>query len=212
MFHMEETVISFKNFGFQYYSQAEPTLHDINLDIHKGEKILIAGPSGSGKSTLGNCLNGLIPCAYRGTITGSLTVDGIDTRNASLFDLSQKIGTVLQDSDGQFIGLSVAEDIAFALENDLVVQSEMFERVDKVAKEVDVTDLLSHAPTELSGGQKRRVAVAGVLAMDPEVLLMDEPTSALDPYNRRIVINTIRKLPCTKVITSHDLDKEYTVM
>ena len=102
---MTETVISFKHFGFQYYSQAEPTLHDINLEIHKGEKILIAGPSGSGKSTLGHCMNGLIPFAYRGTMTGTLTVAGLETKSASLFELSQKIGTVLQDSDGQFIGL-----------------------------------------------------------------------------------------------------------
>ena len=141
---MTETVISFKHFGFQYYSQAEPTLHDINLEIHKREKILIAGPSGSGKSTLGHCMNGLIPFAYRGTMTGTLTVNGLETKSASLFELSQKIGTVLQDSDGQFIGLSVAEDIAFALENDCVPQDEMKVRVKKMAELVD----------DIKGGKK----------------------------------------------------------
>ena len=113
---MEQPVISFKSFTFQYFSQAEPTLYDINLDIMPGEKILIVGPSGCGKSTLGHCLNGLIPFAYKGKISGSLTIKGKETKNESIFALSKNIGTVLQDSDGQFVGLNVGEDIAFALE------------------------------------------------------------------------------------------------
>ena len=209
MFHMEETVISFKNFGFQYYSQAEPTLHDINLDIHKGEKILIAGPSGSGKSTLGNCLNGLIPCAYRGTITGSLTVDGIDTRNASLFDLSQKIGTVLQDSDGQFIGLSVAEDIAFALENDCVPQDEMKVKVQKIASIVDIEHRLENNPHDLSGGQKQRVSLAGVMVDDVDILLFDEPLANLDPRTGEVAIELIDEICSsgkTVIIIEHRIE------
>ena len=113
-----EPIISFENFGFQYFSQSKPTLYDINLKIYPGEKVLIVGPSGSGKSTLGHCLNGLIPFSYKGEITGSLKVDGIETKESNIFDLSKKIGTVLQDSDGQFVGLSVGEDIAFAWENE----------------------------------------------------------------------------------------------
>ena len=103
---MEQPVISFKSFTFQYFSQAEPTLYDINLDIMPGEKILIVGPSGCGKSTLGHCLNGLIPFAYKGKISGSLTIKGKETKNESIFALSKNIGTVLQDSDGQFVGLN----------------------------------------------------------------------------------------------------------
>ena len=112
-----EPIIQFKDFGFQYYSQAEPTLYDINLTIRKGEKVLIEGPSGSGKSTLGHCLNGLIPFAYNGEMTGSLTIGGKETKECNIFKLSKTVGTVLQDSDGQFVGLTVGEDIAFALEN-----------------------------------------------------------------------------------------------
>ncbi len=206
---MSETVISFKNFGFQYYEQAEPTLYDINLDIHKGEKILIAGPSGSGKSTLGNCLNGLIPCAYRGTITGSLTVDGIETKNASLFDLSQKVGTVLQDSDGQFIGLSVAEDIAFALENDCIPQEAMKQRVKKIAEIVDIEHRLENNPHDLSGGQKQRVSLAGVMVDDVDILLFDEPLANLDPKTGKVAIELIDEI-CdsgkTVIIIEHRIE------
>ena len=206
---MNDTVIAFHNFGFQYYEQSEPTLYDINLEIHKGEKILIAGPSGSGKSTLGNCLNGLIPNAYRGTITGSLTVDGIDTKNASLFDLSQKVGTVLQDSDGQFIGLSVAEDIAFALENDCILQEEMKERVKKISQIVDIEHRLENNPHDLSGGQKQRVSLAGVMVGDADILLFDEPLANLDPKTGKVAIELIDEI-CdsgkTVIIIEHRIE------
>ena len=122
---VKQPIIEFKDFSFQYYSQAEPTLHDINLKIYPGEKILIVGPSGSGKSTLGHCLNGLIPFAYTGEISGSLKVNGLETKDQNIFNLSKMIGTVLQDADGQFVGLTAGEDIAFALENDNVPHTEM---------------------------------------------------------------------------------------
>ncbi|MGL4485335.1 MAG: DUF3744 domain-containing protein, partial [Anaerovoracaceae bacterium] len=190
----KEPVISFKNFTFQYHAQAKPTLHDINLDIYQGEKILIVGPSGSGKSTLGNCLNGLIPFSYRGEIEGSIKVYGEETRSLDIFSLSKKIGTVLQDSDGQFVGLSVAEDIAFVLENDNVLQAEMKKRVKDVAKMVEMEAFLDHSPFELSGGQKQRTALAGVMIDDVEALLFDEPLANLDPATGKSAIEIIDKI------------------
>ncbi len=191
---MKEPVIVFDHFGFQYFEQSEPTLHDINLVIHKGEKVLIAGPSGSGKSTLGSCINGLNPFAHKGTITGSLKVGGMETKDASLFKLSAVTGTVLQDSDGQFIGLSTGEDIAFALENDLIPQPEMKERVSKIAGLVGMSNFIAQNPHELSGGQKQRVSLAGVMVEDAEVLLFDEPLANLDPKTGRTAIELIDEI------------------
>lgn len=151
---MPSPIISFQDYGFQYMAQAEPTLHHINLNIYPGEKVLIAGASGSGKSTIGNCINGLIPFAYPGQKTGSLLVDGRETDAGSIFELSHTVGTVLQDTDGQFIGLTVGEDIAFATENDCMPQEQMKQVVDQVAELVDIDHHLQHAPHELSGGQK----------------------------------------------------------
>ncbi len=153
---MTSPIISFQDFGFQYDAQAEPTLHHINLDVYPGQKILIAGASGSGKSTVASCINGLIPHAYPGKITGKVLVDGKDVTQSSVFDLSHTVGTVLQDTDGQFIGLTVAEDIAFALENDCVPQEDMKKTVQRVAQLVDIEHHLDHAPHELSGGQKQQ--------------------------------------------------------
>jgi energy-coupling factor transport system ATP-binding protein len=205
-----EPVIEFKDFGFQYYSQAEPTLYNVDLTIHKGEKVLIVGPSGSGKSTLGNCLNGLIPFAYKGKISGSLKIAGQETQEANIFELSKKVGTVLQDSDGQFIGLTVGEDIAFTLENDCVGQQEMKETVQKVADMVDMGRLLNSSPYELSGGQKQRVAFAGVMVDDVEILLFDEPLANLDPATGKTAIDLIDRIQKqyekTVVIIEHRLE------
>lgn len=204
-----EPIISFRNFSFQYNAQSEPTLHDINLDIYPGQKILIAGPSGSGKSTIGHCLNGLIPNSYHGEMKGSLIVDGIDAGKASLFDLSQKVGTVLQDSDGQFIGLSVGEDIAFALENNRVPQPEMKERVAKIAAMVDMSNLIASNPHSLSGGQKQRVSLAGVMVDDVDILLFDEPLANLDPKTGETAIELIDELAGagkTVIIIEHRLE------
>ena len=188
---MASPVISFKDYSFQYMAQAEPTLRHINLDIYPGEKVLIAGTSGSGKSTIGNCINGLIPFAYPGKSSGSLLVDGTPVDKSSIFELSHTVGTVLQDTDGQFIGLTVGEDIAFAPENDCVPQDEMKEMVNKVAKLVDIDHHLEYAPQELSGGQKQRVSLAGVMVEDVKVLLFDEPLANLDPAAGRSAIELI---------------------
>lgn len=187
-------IIEFKDYTFKYRSQVEPTLRHVNLTINAGEKVLIVGPSGSGKSTLAHCINGLVPFSFPGESTGSLTVSGKDPAKEGIFGMSKLVGTVLQDTDGQFIGLTVAEDIAFALENDCVPQEELFRRVDEVADIVDVKSLLEHAPTELSGGQKQRVSMAGVMIDDVDILLFDEPLANLDPATGKRAIDLIDKI------------------
>lgn len=206
----KNAVIEFEHFSFQYFSQAEPTLHDIDLKIYEGEKVLIVGPSGSGKSTIGHCLNGLIPFSYQGNVEGSLKICGMESREMNIFELSKRVGTVLQDADGQFIGLTVGEDIAFALENDLVRQDEMKESVQKVADMVDMGALLKSSPFELSGGQKQRVAFAGVLVDDVDILLFDEPLANLDPATGKTAIDLIdrvwKEYHKTVVIIEHRLE------
>ena len=205
-----EPVIEFKDFSFKYRAQKEPTLHDIDLKIYKGEKILIIGPSGSGKSTLAHCLNGLVPFAFEGDISGSYLVNGEDPRKLGIFGLNKMVGTVLQDTDGQFIGLTVAEDIAFALENDKVAQSDMLKRVDKAADMVSVKSLLHHAPQELSGGQKQRVSMAGVMIDDVGIMMFDEPLANLDPRTGTYAIDLIDKIQkekgATIIIIEHRLE------
>lgn len=206
----KNAVIEFEDFSFQYFSQAEPTLHGIDLKIYEGEKVLIVGPSGSGKSTIGHCLNGLIPFSYHGNVEGSLKICGKETKEMNIFELSKRVGTVLQDADGQFIGLTVGEDIAFALENDLVKQGEMKETVQKVADMVDMGTLLKSSPFELSGGQKQRVAFAGVLVDDVDILLFDEPLANLDPATGKTAIGLIdrvwKEYHKTVVIIEHRLE------
>ena len=196
-----EAVIEFKDYSFKYRSQVEPTLQDINLLIYPGEKVLIVGPSGSGKSTLAHCINGLVPFSFTGESTGSLKIKGQDPKELGIFGLSKLVGTVLQDTDGQFIGLTVAEDIAFSMENDCISQQEMFDRVDKVAETVDLTDFLDHAPNALSGGQKQRVSMAGVIVDDVDILLFDEPLANLDPATGKRAIDLIDRIHKEKKTT-----------
>ncbi|MCR5174539.1 MAG: ABC transporter ATP-binding protein [Oscillospiraceae bacterium] len=191
---MNDPIIEFRNFGFQYNAQAEPTLYDINLTVRKGEKVVIVGPSGCGKSTLAHCINGLIPFALPGESTGTVTVAGKPTKDQGIFELSRTVGTVLQDSDAQFIGLTVAEDIAFALENDCVGEPELHDRVRKAAEMVSLSTHLLHAPSDLSGGQKQRVSLAGVMVDDVEVLLFDEPLANLDPATGKTAIELIDEI------------------
>ncbi len=208
--NLQNPIISFKNFSFQYKAQKKPTLNSINLDIFEGERVLIVGPSGSGKSTLSNCINGLCPFSYPGEISGTLTIDGEDTKDLSIFELSRKVGTVLQDPDGQFIGLTVAEDIAFALENDCVEQEQMHKTTLDAAKLVNIQNHLDHAPHELSGGQKQRVSLAGVMVDKVKILLFDEPLANLDPATGKQVIELIddiqKKSRTTVLIVEHRLE------
>lgn len=187
-------IIQFKDFSFTYASAQEPALKDINLEIYPGEKILILGASGSGKSTLGQCINGLIPNQFEGTITGTATVAGHAVGSSSVFDLSQEVGSVLQDSDAQFVGINVAEDIAFALENRNTPRSVMKTFVDKVARRVGVVDQLDSLPYSLSGGQKQKVSVAGILGEKNQILLFDEPLAALDPQMGLSMVELIDSL------------------
>ena len=191
---MKKPVIEFENFTFQYRAQAKPTLNNINLTIYEGEKVLVVGPSGSGKSTLSNCINGLVPFSHEGEITGSLKIKGKETKKSSIFELSNSVGTVLQDPDGQFIGLTVAEDIAFKLENDCVSQEEMKEKVKVVSEIVGIDTHLDSAPYSLSGGQKQRVTLAGVMVSDVDILLFDEPLASLDPATGKSAIELIDKI------------------
>lgn len=203
-------IISFRNFSFQYRAQKRPTLTDINLEIYPGERVLIAGPSGSGKSTLAGCINGLNPFSNPGECTGTLTVDGVDAPHSSLFELSAHVGTVLQDPDGQFIGLTVGEDIAFALENSCTPQDEMHAITRHAAELVGIENHLGYAPHELSGGQKQRVSLAGVMVDQVKILLFDEPLANLDPAAGKQAIELIdeiqKKTDTTVLIIEHRLE------
>ena len=203
-------IISFRNFSFQYRAQKRPTLTDINLEIYPGERVLIAGPSGSGKSTLAGCINGLNPFSNPGKCTGTLTVDGVDAPHSSIFELSAHVGTVLQDPDGQFIGLTVGEDIAFALENSCTPQDEMHAITRHAAELVGIENHLGYAPHELSGGQKQRVSLAGVMVDQVKILLFDEPLANLDPATGKQAIELIdeiqKKTDTTVLIIEHRLE------
>mgnify|MGYP004605137841 CR=1 FL=1 len=203
-------IISFRNFSFQYRAQKRPTLTDIDLEIYPGERVLIAGPSGSGKSTLAGCINGLNPFSNPGACTGTLTVDGVDAPHSSIFELSAHVGTVLQDPDGQFIGLTVGEDIAFALENSCTPQDEMHAITRHAAELVGIENHLGYAPHELSGGQKQRVSLAGVMVDQVRILLFDEPLANLDPATGKQAIELIdeiqKKTDTTVLIIEHRLE------
>lgn len=203
-------MIEFKDFTFCYRTQAEPSVKNINLTIYEGEKILIAGPSGSGKSTLASCINGIIPFNLEGKSTGTLTINGRETKDQSIFELSKVIGTVLQDPDGQFVGLTAGEDIAFSLENNLITQTDMGTRVKGAAALVGMETRLDASPYRLSGGQKQRVSMAGVIVEEVKLLLFDEPLANLDPLAGKKAIELIddikKETNTTVVIIEHRIE------
>ena len=207
---MKEAIIEWKDFSFRYETQQEPTLQGVDLTIYKGEKVLIVGPSGSGKSTLGQCLNGIIPNIYKGQTSGEFLIKGQAAFDMSIYDKSHLVSTVLQDTDGQFIGLSVAEDLAFALENDVTALDEMKNRVHKWAEKLDLISLLHQRPQDLSGGQKQRVSLAGVLIDESPILLFDEPLANLDPKSGQDIIELIDQIHkeegTTTLIIEHRLE------
>ena len=202
--------VTFSNFSFRYASQDKPTLKNINLRIEQGEKILIVGPSGSGKSTLGQCLNGLIPHTVKGEIEGQLCINDKEISDWKIEQYTENVGTVLQDTDSQFVGLTVGEDIAFALENQMVSKAKMYPIVRDIAKLVDLENLLNKSPYDLSGGQKQRVSLGGILVDDVDLLLFDEPLASLDPKTGKATIDIIDELHKgrgkTIVIIEHRLE------
>ena len=208
---MRQPIIKFENYSFQYRAQKEPSLIDINLSIYPGEKVLIAGPSGSGKSTLASCINGLIPFNHTGTVTGLCMVGGKATAEQDVFELSKIVGTVLQDTDGQFVGLTTGEDIAFSLENNCVSKDEMHRRVRVAAAMTGIGDaFLDASPFDLSGGQKQRVSMAGILVDEVQILLFDEPLASLDPATGKQAIAMIDQIKhdtnTTVIIIEHRLE------
>ncbi|MGL4652093.1 ABC transporter ATP-binding protein [Cetobacterium sp.] len=203
-------VVEFKNFTFKYVNQLEPTLKNINLEIKKGEKVLIAGPSGSGKSTLGSCLNGIVPFSKEGGFKGTLTVNGVEPYETSIFDISKNVGTVLQDQDGQFIGLTVGEDVSFIDENNLVPQDEMIKNTESALETVSMERFINHSPQELSGGQKQSVSLAGIMRSSADILLFDEPLANLDPYSgkhaMKLICDIQKKTGKTIIVIEHRIE------
>lgn len=187
-------IISFKNVSFRYGNLNENTLTDVSFDIKEGEKVLITGKSGSGKSTIAHCINGLIPFNYKGELSGEILVDGQVPKEKSLFEMGSHVGTIMQDQDCQFVGLSAAEDVAFAFENDCVPTQQMRKWVDEALEQVDMLAQKKVTPHSLSGGQKQRVAIAGILAMKAPILLFDEPLANLDPASGFKAMETINLL------------------
>lgn len=192
-------MIIFENVSFSY-ERSKPVITDLSFRIEDGEAVGLIGANGAGKSTVMKLLLGLLPAE------GRITVDGLEVNKQNLSAVRRKLGFVLQNSDNQMFMPTVYEDMMFAPLNYMVSREEAERRVDAVLERLGLQDLKYRHNHKLSGGEKRMAAIATVLAMEPEVILMDEPTSALDPYNRRIVINAIRELDQTRIITSHDLD------
>lgn len=208
-------MISLENVTFQYQNQTEPTFKNINLALQAGEKALITGPSGSGKSTLGNLLNGVIPEEFPGELSGKIMIDGKNLAELDLTALSFEVGTVLQDPDAQFVALTVAEDVAFALENDARPAAELHQRVAQWAEILQMPELLKQKPQELSGGQKQRVALAGVLIDDEPILLLDEPLANLDPAAGKASMELLDRLAkergLTVIVIDHRIEEALQV-
>ena len=199
----------FEGVSFKYEGSESYAIRDVNLEILKGDFVLVVGLSGSGKSTLLRMMNGLIPHFYRGEMEGRVLVDGIDTREASVAQLARKVGLVFQNPDNQIVTLRVDREIAFSLENLGMPREEMIERVDYAISKLRIEHLRNKSTYELSGGEKQLVAIASVIAMKPEVIVLDEPTSELDPYGAARIVRILRELNkegVTVIVAEHRLD------
>jgi len=203
-------VIEVKDLTYTYPGATRPSISDVSLDIDKGEFVLITGPSGCGKTTLCRCFNGLIPHFYQGDMKGEISVAGLKVGEHPTHELARHVGLVFQNPENQLFALSVEKDVAFGLENLGVPRDEMRKNVDWALELTGIDDLRERAPHELSGGQQQRVAIASVLAMKPEVIVLDEPTSFLDPLTAKRIFEVIRdlnrNLGITVVLVEHRLD------
>lgn len=204
------SLIEFIDYSFSYIGSDKPVLDQINLKIEAGEVVILAGPTGCGKSTLLRSINGLIPQMYPGKRSGSVFIDGLDVTTTPMSKIAEKVGFVFQNPENQIFMFSVERDIAFALENLAMPRKEIREHVSWAMDLLHITDLAEKAPHELSDGQKQRVAIAGVLAMKPTVLVMDEPTSLLDPKTASALVTTVKhlhdSLDITVIIVEHRLE------
>ena len=183
-----------ENLSFRYRDRQEPAIRNISFEANPGEILLIAGASGCGKTTLIRCINGLVPRSYKGEVTGSVKVFGEETRDWKLSQISQKIGTVLQDPERQILGTKVLNEVAFGLENLNIPRDEILERVDESLKFLKIFHLRERETFTLSGGEKQKVALAGVLAMRPSIFVLDEPLASLDPASAQDTLDTVRLL------------------
>ncbi|HUK80325.1 MAG TPA: ATP-binding cassette domain-containing protein [Nitrososphaerales archaeon] len=203
-------ILEIAGLNFRYPDSPKKAVSDFNFSVPEEEIVVLAGPSGCGKSTLLRTVNGLIPHMYTGEYSGHVRVGGIDVRESTMRDLAQKVGFLFQNPENQIFMFTVERDIAFGLENLGVPRAEMRERVDEAMRLLEIGDLALRAPHELSDGQKQRVALAGVLAMKPRLVILDEPTSLLDPKTAAELVDLVRRLRrelgTTFVVVEHRLD------
>jgi energy-coupling factor transport system ATP-binding protein len=205
----ESLPLVIENLSFQYRNRSEPALKDISLTVQPGEVLLVAGASGCGKSTLIRCINGLIPRSYKGELNGTLTVYGKELRSLSLAKISQMVGTVLQDPERQILGTKVLSEVAFGLENLGLPRTEILQRVDEALAYLKISHLRDRETFHLSGGEKQKVALAGVLAMRPGLILLDEPLASLDPASAVEALEMVRRIAdegLTVVIVEHRVE------
>ena len=198
-------MINFKNVSFEYEGGAD-NIRDLNLHSNEGEVVLLCGESGCGKSTLIRMINGLIPNYYKGKMTGCVTVNGLDTQKTMLHDLAPFVASVFQNPKTQFYNIDSTEEMVFSLENRGVSRDDMRKRLERTVDKFRMEYLLGRNLFKMSGGEKRLVSIATILAMEPDCILMDEPEAALDPRNRRRLIELLKTLKPAKLIASHDLD------
>lgn len=203
-------LIETKNLTYTYPGVSKPSISDVSIKVEKGEFVLITGPSGCGKTTLCRCFNGLIPHFYQGELKGEITVADMDTTKHQTHEMAKSVGLVFQNPENQLFALSIEKDVAFGLENLGVPREEMWERVEWALKLTGIYDLRERSPHEVSGGQQQRVAIAAVLAMRPQIIVLDEPTSFLDPLSAEKIFEVIhelnKKLGITVVLVEHRLD------
>jgi len=204
------SLIKFHNFYFRYKENKIYALNNINLEIEDNKFILLAGETGSGKTSLIRCMNGLIPQFYSGYYKGYVEVNGLDTTKIPISDLSTFVGIVFQNPENQLVSMNVEHEIAFGLENLGLPKNQIKQRIDDVVKLTGIESILDKAPFEISGGEQQRVAIASILALNPNILILDEPTSNLDPFFAKKILDLLheiyQKQKLTIIIAEHRMD------